>query len=413
MELIRGLRSTISKKRTGNRRKNCSGPIATDPSRKLNWDPSNANKVTVPKTVADLREKTDAMLRLISFMKTEIPPSGIVVDKTKATPNFGQYREEKEFIKLQEILGRGNSAGDIVVVKDIATGSEFAQKTVMLSVFRKEEIKAWVDLSGEEYFPCLYHFQLKDNKMVMHMEKIENALTLTDVVNNHMLNLSKVDPDLAKPFSLYVFNGMLNAVKIMNKHGWTHRDLHSGNVLLSQDENCKLQVKVIDFGSVGQLETERGLDTNSFRSDIANVVRLFSALYMGDEFESVDDVRNNWEEKLKNRAEAKQMKLEERNELFCLIDSVLKIITPGDVERVTEDLKSRLKQETESEIDEVMKKVAGILFSKNDFINMHPDTDHADGVDCPDMVIGDSPFEVSDEMIKRLRSFMSIGQHHS
>lgn len=49
------------------------------------------------------------------------------------------------------------------------------------------------------------------------------------------------------------------------------------------------------------------------------------------------------------------------------------------------------------------------LSSENFFLQ----TDHADGVDCPDMVIGDSPFEVSDEMIKRLRSFMSIGQHHS
>lgn len=59
----------------------------------------------------------------------------ILVDLFQVTPNFGQYREEKEFIKLQEILGRGNSAGDIAVVKDSATGSEFAQKTVSIYIY--------------------------------------------------------------------------------------------------------------------------------------------------------------------------------------------------------------------------------------------------------------------------------------
>lgn len=42
----------------------------------------------------------------------------------------GWYREKKEFEKTTKVLGRGNSAGDIVVVKDKETGWEHAQKTV-------------------------------------------------------------------------------------------------------------------------------------------------------------------------------------------------------------------------------------------------------------------------------------------
>lgn len=42
----------------------------------------------------------------------------------------GQYRENIEFEKTKEVLGRGNSAGDIVVIKDKVTGNEHAQKTV-------------------------------------------------------------------------------------------------------------------------------------------------------------------------------------------------------------------------------------------------------------------------------------------
>lgn len=42
----------------------------------------------------------------------------------------GQYRENIEFEKTKEVLGSGNLAGDIVVVKDKVTGCEHALKTV-------------------------------------------------------------------------------------------------------------------------------------------------------------------------------------------------------------------------------------------------------------------------------------------
>ena len=42
----------------------------------------------------------------------------------------GRYREDREFIKTKRVLGKGNCAGDIIVVKDRKTGKEHALKTV-------------------------------------------------------------------------------------------------------------------------------------------------------------------------------------------------------------------------------------------------------------------------------------------
>ena len=40
------------------------------------------------------------------------------------------YREGIEFEQTKQVLGSGNSAGDIVIVKDSKKGVEHAQKTV-------------------------------------------------------------------------------------------------------------------------------------------------------------------------------------------------------------------------------------------------------------------------------------------
>ncbi len=40
------------------------------------------------------------------------------------------YREGHEFVRTKAVLGSGNCAGDIIVVKDMKKGTEHAQKTV-------------------------------------------------------------------------------------------------------------------------------------------------------------------------------------------------------------------------------------------------------------------------------------------
>jgi len=45
----------------------------------------------------------------------------------------------------------------------------------MISVFRKEEIQAWVDLNDTGYAPRLYLFKLNGNKVDVVMEILENG----------------------------------------------------------------------------------------------------------------------------------------------------------------------------------------------------------------------------------------------
>lgn len=52
------------------------------------------------------------------------------------------------------------------------------------------------------------------------------GITLRDIIDTHMGNIRAEDPNLARPFSLYVFHGLLSAVHTMHQKGWTHKDLH-------------------------------------------------------------------------------------------------------------------------------------------------------------------------------------------
>lgn len=48
----------------------------------------------------------------------------------QVTSKAGYYREGREFTKTKDVLGKGNSAGDIIVIKDKTTHTESAHKTV-------------------------------------------------------------------------------------------------------------------------------------------------------------------------------------------------------------------------------------------------------------------------------------------
>ena len=72
----------------------------------------------------------------------------------------------------------------------------------------------------------------------------------------------------------------------------------AGNVMVQRQDSNSLHVKILDFGLAGQLEGPRGVDYRGFQADIAEIVRLFSGLYTGMEFDSAYDVRHNWREGL-------------------------------------------------------------------------------------------------------------------
>ena len=46
---------------------------------------------------------------------------------------------------------------------------------MMISYFRKEEVKCWVDMSDTGCVPALYLFKIENNKVVIHMEILKNG----------------------------------------------------------------------------------------------------------------------------------------------------------------------------------------------------------------------------------------------
>ena len=68
--------------------------------------------------------------------------------------------------------------------------------------------------------------------------------------------------------------------------------------MLQHDTDNLLKVKILDFGLAKRFQGPLGLDFEGFRKDIIEVVRIFAAVYTGEEFDNVRDVRNNWRTKL-------------------------------------------------------------------------------------------------------------------
>ncbi|CAG2253965.1 unnamed protein product [Mytilus edulis] len=314
-----------------------------DRSRKLWWDASNANILTKPRSDDDVQVKMDACLEMIDYLKKHKAPSGVVLDPTHVSSKAGYYREGREFTKTKDVLGKGNSAGDIIVIKDKTTQTESAHKTMMISYFREEEIRAWVDLNETGIPPALYCFKLEGNKIHIFMEKIDRGITLRDIIDTHM------------------------AVHSMHQKGWTHKDLHPGNVMLQESEGV-IQTRIIDFGLAKPMDSEDG--PRGFRSDMAEVVRKFTALYIDEEFDSETDFRKNWKDKVQQMANMYAMSKEDKVELFSLIDSALQVVSMSDVPRLQQELAAKMNFDPQS----LSKQVAKILFAKPEFPSVHPDS---------------------------------------
>lgn len=63
-----------------------------------------------------------------------------------------------------------------------------------------------------------------------------------------------------------------------------------------QESEGVIQTRIIDFGLAKRIDSEDG--PRGFRSDIAEVVRKFTALYIDEEFDSETDFRENWKDKV-------------------------------------------------------------------------------------------------------------------
>ncbi|XP_071111323.1 uncharacterized protein [Haliotis cracherodii] len=361
-------------------------------------DKSRSNVIHVAKTEKDHQNQVTVCLQLIEFIKTNRAPKGVDFGQTKTKlSSTGKYREGHEFTKqLNDILGKGATAGDIVVVKDNKTGTKHAQKTVMISDFRTEEVRAWVDIGeltmdGEALCPALYCFYLQDNEIFFHMEKLDRAITLRDVIDSHMKTIREKEPSLVRPFSLYICHGLLSAVSLIHGKNWTHRDLHGGNVMV-QETDHKLSLKVLDFGKANPLRGE-SYDLRGEQDDIYQIIRLFSAIYVGDEFESVKHMKDSYgQSELIGTLSA-----DDKTEMIQLIDALLSVAeNEKNMDDVRKDLETKMKSTV---TDGMLKKVATLLF---------PDDNKSKHDDDLRVKIGILSADDKTEMIQLIDTLLSV-----
>ncbi|KAH3806204.1 hypothetical protein DPMN_134522 [Dreissena polymorpha] len=296
-------------------------------SNALGVDSSQTNTIGSP-------ERVEGCLELLHFLASQKPANGIVYDRDEISVSYGKlYRNGKEFKSMNKLLGTGIS-GDVVVVKDKATGREHGLKTVMISINAVNEVRCWIDLNDSGNVPRMFLFQIVNNKIEIHMEIIKGK-TLTSIMDEYMFKLrDDQHSHLVKPFSLHVLDRSLDAISAMHDKGWTHNDVHGGNLMLDSD----MRVKVIDFGGATKCEENANLNeyqkhTNKILKDYKEALRVFSGLYTNNTFNSVKDFEDNY------RNVFEQMDLSDKYELIDLIDRVVKW---GDSRKLRSDVKQQL-----------------------------------------------------------------------
>jgi hypothetical protein len=70
----------------------------------------------------------------------------------------------------------------------------------------------------------------------------------------------------------------------------------AGNIMLQESPDGIIKTRILDFGLAKPLNSEDGL--RGFRTDMAEVVRKFTSLYVSQEFDSETDMKKNWQDKI-------------------------------------------------------------------------------------------------------------------
>lgn len=244
--------------------------------------------------------ETEEFCNLIDRIKQRKPPAGVVQNDNIITLGPCQsYREGKEFFVIPNYtLGKGLQA-TIQVSEDKGSTKQFAQKSVMVNNFQSNEIRAMVALKDYRICPELYACYLIENNIVLHMEILDNHVTLQEVVTQ----LAGINPEarIRFDFALYILRKLSEIVCKIHDCGWFHCDLHSGNVMIERTSNNDVSLKVIDFGNAQGLteSTESKDKVYASKSDFCNMLKQFCSLVLlGEWFKDLFDFEQNFHHKI-------------------------------------------------------------------------------------------------------------------
>ncbi|KAK6979714.1 hypothetical protein BgiMline_020701 [Biomphalaria glabrata] len=283
----------------------------------------------------------------ITFLQNSGLKTGIVLNRSKVSENSRNTNKEGE------ILGIGINS-PIIIVKDQITGEINAQKTIMLARFDGDQIMAWYHLQEKDLAPELYAFKMVEDRVVMNME-IMKVKTL-----QHVLDKITLNSDQAIGLSICVLDGLLSAYECLRQKGYSHSDMHAGNVMITP----KLNIKVFDFDAAKKFLQ----NSQKLKEDILEIIRMFCALYSGDNLTSRDIANQILEERSLEAFSSKlrsQLTQAQRQELFKILMMLFDSVAFPEQENYgdTADVSNYVKKNMPG--DEMKKQIAVLLFPED------------------------------------------------
>lgn len=151
-----------------------------------------------------------------------------------------------------EVIGQGSMA-KIYKVKNI-TGEIFAAKTCKARAGSEDALRFEQEIET--------HAKLDHENIVGYIETVEHSPTKKFLIMENIKGISLEDVlQLHGPIEIAeniwnILGPVCDALAHAHSKGVIHRDLKSGNVILSKRENEEIQVKIIDFGIAKTQSTE-------------------------------------------------------------------------------------------------------------------------------------------------------------
>ena len=148
-----------------------------------------------------------------------------------------------------------------------------ALKKVHLSKFKVNEIRCWVDLNKTGYVPKLYMFQVQNDHVLLHMEILEDTITVRCLIS-YRDAIIRERLSLLKPLALHIQWLLLAVIKKFHETGWTHNDLNCDNVMLKVRYDEPLKVYILDFSTAEK--------SDNIAFDMQDIDILFTGILMGE-----------------------------------------------------------------------------------------------------------------------------------
>lgn len=142
----------------------------------------------------------------------------------------------KETWKYTELIA-GGAYGAAYTATHVTEGGTFAIKEQYLGKQFDKEVKAYSDLKNKNFanIPTVYEVWRCERKGYIRMQKLSKCLS-------PRATLSEVKTFIVRVKAV---------IKKLNKAGWAHLDMHSGNVMC---DPATLKMKLIDFGIASKLK---------------------------------------------------------------------------------------------------------------------------------------------------------------